>query len=502
MKTQYKDINYPKKASAFRVLFLTILVMGVFGSCKKFVEIPPPTSQLVTASVFNNNAAASSALTVIYAKMFSNEESVSMEESTGWLGDELTGYATNGLDFEEYTNAMVASTTFGPWNHAYNYIYQANAIIQGLQTYSGVSPAVKKQLTGEAYFIRAFWHLYLTNYYGGIPVATTTDYTVTSVLSRTPRIQVLQQVISDLQKAQSLLNSNYVDVSDTITTAERTQPNQAAATALLARAYLYLGNYSSDASGNNYIKADSAATAVIGNSNYGLCKNLSGSNSVFLKNSSEAIWQIATPLPANFNTWDGYSFILLAAPSTSGASVGGTSISNQLLSAFEPNDQRRTNWIDSINAAGKTYYYPFKYKTRAYDGAEYTMVLRLAEQYLIRAEAEANGAGSGISAAIADLNVIRSRAGLPAYSGATDKASVLTTILHERQVELFAEWGHRWFDLNRAVTTASTVNVNTVMGVVTPEKGGVWSSDGHQEFFPIPATEMGLDHNLTQNAGY
>src|SRR6202000_1804437 len=102
--------------------------------------------------------------------------------------------------------------------------------------------------TGEAKFIRAFWHLYLTNVYGDVPLALTTDYNVTGKLSRTPRVQVLQQVITDLKDAQSSLNSNYVDVTDTTATTERVRPNKAAATALLARVCLYLGDYAKDAS--------------------------------------------------------------------------------------------------------------------------------------------------------------------------------------------------------------------------------------------------------------
>jgi hypothetical protein len=467
---------------------------GFMPGCKKFVEIPPPTSQLVTASVFNNNASASSALTVIYAQMFGLQSST-MALSTGLLGDELTSNASSGTNFQEYTNAMISTGTYGPWNNnAYNYIYQANVIIAGLQSNTGVSPAVKQQLTGEAYFIRAFWHFYLTNCYGDVPLVTTTNYAVNDVLARTPRVQVLQQVVADLKTAQGMLNTNYVDVSDTITTTERTQPNQAAATALLARAYLYLGDYSNQ-NATDYGNAYTAASAVIGNSAYSLCSNLSGPNSVFLKNSSEAIWQLATPLPATNNTNDGALFILLAAPGSN-----NFTISTQLLNAFEPNDQRKTNWIGSITVGGKTYYFPYKYKvqTGGTTITEYTMVMRLAEQYLIRAEAQAHGAGHGIAGAIADLNVIRTRAGLPPTTVTTSstQAQVLAAILHERQVELFTEWGHRWFDLNR------TGNTNAVMSVVSPSKGGTWSSDGHQMLFPIPINELTLDSHLTQNHGY
>jgi len=497
-KTNKKRICFTGVRSRACLCLLCLVAAG--SSCKKFIQVPSPDSQLVTATVFSNNSTATSAVTGIYTQMYANHESYTISQVNGELTDELTTYQ-NPADtyYLDFTNAAV-STLYGEWVNAYSYIYQANAVISGLQQQAGTSPAVKQQLTGEAYFIRAFWHFYLTNCYGAVPVALTTDYTVTSKLARAPRAQVLQQVISDLNSAISLLNSNYVDASDTLTTTQRVIPNKAVAQALLSRAYLYLGDYD----GKNmadYKNAETAANGVINNSTYSLCANLSGANSVFLANSSEAIWQLYTPLPANYDTFDGAQFILLAAPV-----LGHYTISPQLMNAFEPGDKRLTNWIGSITTGGTTYYFPYKYKNNVntgYTGKEYTMVLRLSEQYLIRAEARAEQGET--TAAVADLNTIRNRAGLANYAGATDQTSILTAIQHERQVELFTEWGQRWFDLNRSVNTASSVNVNTVLGIpgnVCQFKGGTWSSDGHQELYPIPLSEINVDHNLTQNQGY
>jgi len=479
-------------------LFVSILCIM---SCKKFLEIPPPTTQLVTASVFNNDAAASSAVTDIYTQMFKYDLSYDMANDNGLLADELQNHSTasQGAVFAYFTNGMTNSqAVYGDWQVYYNYsIYSANAVIAGLKQYSGTSPAVKQQLMGEAYFIRAFCYFNLTNCYGAVPLALTTDYTINEKLARTPRVQVLQQVISDLQTAQGMLRTNYVDASDTLTTTDRVRPTKAVAAALLARAYLYLGDYNQNNTGD-YQAAIAASSSVISNSTYSLCANLSGANSVFLKNSTEAIWQLYTPLPASYDTYDGNQFVLLAA-----ANINQSTISRQLLNAFETGDKRQTNWIGTLTINGTTYFFPYKYKNNTYKGQEYTMMLRLAEQYLIRAEAEAE---LGQTAnAVADLNVIRNRAGLSNYAGATDKASLLTAIQHERQVELFTEWGHRWFDLNRAVNTASTINVNTVLGSpgnVCQTKGGIWSSDGHQQLYPIPISDIQKDPNLTQNPGY
>jgi len=492
MKIFYKN---GKGYAAFIFLLLIFSTFVLIGSCKKFVEIPPPNTQLVTTSVFANNSTATSAQIAIYAIMWGNDESYNMAANMGLYADELQNYSTVSNQIQLYTNSLPATAGLGPWDNYYQYIFYANSVISGLQTTSGCSVAVKKQLTGEALFIRAFCHFYLANTYGDVPIVLTTNPNINSKIARSSRMQVFQQVIADLQSAQTLLNSNYVDGSDTVTTTERVRPNKAAALALMARAYLYLGDYSKTSS--YYVKADSAASAVITNSEY----NLSPLSGVFLENSTEAIWQWQTPQPASVDTPDGDFFILEGAPSTD--EYNSTTISTQLLSSFEPGDQRLSNWIGSITEGGTTYYYPYKYKVgNAYENQEYTMVLRLGEQYLIRAEGKAE---LGDPTAVNDLNAIRNRAGLPNYTGAMDKASLLTAILHERQVELFAEWGHRWFDLERAVSSGLTVNAATVLGNpgnVCRYKGGTWSSNNYQLLFPVPQGDINTDPNLKQNSGY
>jgi hypothetical protein len=96
--------------------------------------------------------------------------------------------------------------------------------------------------------------------------------------------------------------------------------------------------------------------------------------------------------------------------------------------------------------------------------------------------------------AAADLNAVRSRAGLPATT-ASDQGGLVSAVLTERQLELFTEFGHRWFDLRR------TGNIDAVMGVVTPLKGGgSWNTN--KQLLPLPAIEIALDPNLSQNQGY
>jgi hypothetical protein len=284
--------------------FFCILLLA---GCDKFVEIPPPTTEITTATVFSNTGTVTSALTSIYTQMFNNAESYLMAQDQGLLSDELTNHSVNTPNIEFYTNAMLASQGPGDWNQAYYYIYEANAIIAGLTSNSNITGAVNQQLAGEAKFVRAFWHFYLTNLYGAVPIVTTTNYATNGVIYRSAPALVYSQIIQDLTDAVSLLNANYVDVTDTAVTTERTRPNKAAAEALLARAYLYTQKYDS---------AVQEATLVINNSEYGLC-GLGGTvDSPFLANSTEAIWQLATPSPSSFRTPDGEYFTLVNAPGT------------------------------------------------------------------------------------------------------------------------------------------------------------------------------------------
>jgi hypothetical protein len=119
------------------------------------------------------------------------------------------------------------------------------------------------------------------------------------------------------------------------------------------------------------------------------------------------------------------------------------------------------------------------------------MALRLAEQYLIRAEAR-TWLGN-LDEAKQDLNKVRARVGLPP-TPATTQQEILDAVMHERQLELFTEWGHRWFDLKR------TGRMDSVMTRVTAEKGTVWKP--HYKLFPIAQEEINRNPNIVQNPGY
>jgi hypothetical protein len=474
------------------LLFSLMFVLIFQTSCKKLVEVSVPATSITGASAFNSDATSIAVLTSIYAKIGANllTSTGSIPSITLFAGlsaDEFTLWSgsTNQKARAYYQNALSSDPNgFGYefWAGTYTNIFSCNAAIEGLTSSNSLTPAVKQQLLGEASFMRAFFYFYLVNLYGDVAMPLSSDYKVNASLSRTPKEQVYQQIISDLQKAETNLSVNYLDATVLNSTTERVRPTKWAADALLARVYLYTGNWAG---------AKAQTDSVINNANlFGLLPL----NQVFLRAGpgvNEAIWQLQ-PVNTGWNTEDAKAFIVPSNGPGRGLNAGAY-LSDNLRNSFEATDNRRAQWVDSTIVGGTTFYYPYKYTVNTLKApvTEYLMMLRLGELYLIRAEAKAQL--GDVAGAASDLNAIRSRAGLVATSAA-NQVDLLAAIIHERQVELFAELGHRWLDLKR------TGSVDAIMTIVTPQKGGIWHS--YQQLYPVLSTDIQYNSKLVQNPGY
>jgi hypothetical protein len=481
-------------------IYKKILVVGLCASslfqvcsCEKIVEVNSPTTALTSDNVYTNDATAAAVLTGLYDALAGDNplngvtiNSISL--TCGLSADELSLFGgtanANSMLTQYYFNKLTSTTTTGGstlWNDLYSKIYIVNLALERLQVSTSLNVVVKQQLMGEAQFLRAFLYFYLVNLYGNVPLAISSDYRINSGLARTSVIEVYQQIISDLKNAQNLLSEYYVSGDAKSITTEKLRPNKWAATALLARCYLSI---------KDWANAEIQASSLLNSGKY----HLSNLSSVFLKNSDEAIWQLQ-PVRTGWNTEEAKVFVL---PSTGpDTRTYPVYLSSRLLNSFEAGDQRKMSWIGTVNVATSsgavTYSYPNKYKSAILNSpvTEYQMVLRLSEQFLIRAEARAQL--DKIIEATSDLNVIRVRASLNDMA-IPDKASLLNAILHERQTELFTEWGHRWLDLKRTLT------IDGVMNVVASEKGTIWNSN--YQWYPLPLYDINQDPNLTQNLGY
>ncbi len=454
----------------FKILFLGLFIPLNLVSCDSFVDVETPNSQLTGATVFEDRTTANAAMVDIYSKLrdtgLLNGLTTGASVDLGLYADELTYYGTTDENTSFiFNNSLLPTTSIVSqlWNESYHQIYCANAVLYGCQNSTGLSATDKNQFIGESLFVRALVHFYLLNLYGAVPYITTTDYEVNRLVTRMPATEVYNNIIADLNQAISLLPESYF-------APERVRPNRSVATALLARVYLYNGYWA---------EASNAASAVLNNPDYVWETDI---DKVFLKDCTATIWQFSPKLSGN-NADEGAVFAFQSGPPPF---VG---LNADLYNSFDTNDLRKSHWIASVTDGTSTWYHANKYKQNSNTGTsvEYSIVFRLAEQYLIRAEARARQ--GELSNAKQDLNMVRSLAGLP-NTTANTAIDIIAAVQQERQHELFTEYGHRFFDLKR------NGMLNSVLSVI---KTGWNSTDSD---WPIPETELLANPNLTQNPGY
>ncbi len=473
------------------LLYISIFVLVASSGCKKYLEVPVPINSIAGSTVFDNDYTAAGALNSIFAGLYTQgnwDGSQSVNYLTGLYGDELKNYSLNVSNQAVYING-VSSTLGGVtalWVNLYKQLYSVNLAIEGL-TPNDKGLAYRNQWLGEAYFLRGLIYFYLTNTYGEVPLILGSDYLKNNGIGRSAQSDVYKQILSDLQQAQTLLTPEYRDGAGAVSK-DRGRPNQAAVAALMARVYLYMQDWKN---------AATQASITIGNTaTYQLINPVQ----TFLLNNNENIWGLVPSANSVFNykVKDVGSYVIPSGITPLVAGIGVT-LSDSLVKSFEPNDLRYANWVgkDTVVANGVTtvYYYAWKYKanppTALTAPVETLVMLRLAEQYLIRAEARAQQ--SDLNGALADLNAVRTRAGLP-NSTAVSQPEILTAILKERRVELFTEGAHRYFDLRR------TNNLDALMTKLSPLKGGTW--EPYKQWWPIPLTDVQNNTNLLQTPNY
>ena len=340
------------------------------------------------------------------------------------------------------------------WSICYDGINIANNVIEKVPTISNMTEDERNNALGELYFIRALNHFNLLNYFGSIPLKITPTIGVDQLdVPRDPVNVVYDKIIEDLTFASTHISSS----------GNKTRASKYAAKALLARVFLYKGDYA---------QAVTMATDVIDNGNYTLMGDYAD---VFANDESpESIFEIYFSQTER-NRIAEYNFP---------HSLNGryeVSPSEDILNAYESNDAR---YEVSIAFEG-TEAYAIKYDDLSL-GADNFIVIRLAEMFLIRAEANAHLNGN-IDNIKTDINKIRNRANLGGTTASTH-AQLLLAIEKERQLE-FAFEGHRWFDLVRTGRAIDVLpNVNSI----------------NQTLFPIPLDELLTNTNpgMSQNPGY
>jgi hypothetical protein len=453
-----------------------LIVLSTLTSCKKLIDLPGNPPALITkAQQYSDSASALSAVAGVYtyyqAKGFGYSDA-NFTIATGLSADEISTTVTSSDNpqFYSYTLTPLNRSIIALWQYPYQAMYQVNDVLENIRNNSNLSASFVKQITGEMEVVRALYYFNLVNIYGDLPLVTSTDYETTAHLPRSPVDSVYTRIIADLTDAVKNLPADYPSSG-------RLRPNLYAAKTLLAKTYLYRGQWQ-----NAFNEADD----IIHSNVYSL-SNVS-LNSVFSDGSKEAIWQL--PVKNSYQqTAEAQNFV-----PTSGTTPKYL-VTPFLLGQFEAGDQRLQNWIGTSVVNGNQLKYPFKYKNKLATSVplEDYMIFRLGEVLLIHAEAAAHL--NNLAQALTDVNTIRTRAGLAGSDAdVSSQDAVLNAVMHERQTELCFEWGNRWFDLKRNVTPATSAA--TVLGA---EKTGY---SANAALYPIPQTQIQLNSLLKQNPGY
>ena len=457
-----------------RQIRYTVLVALIsLVSCQDVLE-PKPVALLVDELVLNEPNDVQPVRIGLYSALRSTASPNII------AGDFTADYIQfNGTfnDYRELGTKQITSANGAVdalWQSLYSTIYAANFILEQLPKVSGVSETTRKSVLAEARFLRGWANFIGVYTYGNIPQVTSIDRTVNSNIPRTDKATILTSVLADYTAALTDLPA--VAAGSTDVTTNATYANKITCQAAMARYYLYM---------KNWAKAEELATVVISSGVYALEANFVD---IVLKDfTHESILEVGYNLTDDPGTGNFALNNLL---------VGRREVipSNQLvlaLNSTESGTRNTTIGFDSKNLKGSDNGWTVKKYGTASEDNNNIVLMRLAEMYLIRAEARAQqGKLAGTTGAVADINVLRTRAKAPAAAVGA-QADVLLAIERERQYELAFE-GQRWYDLVR------TGRAQAVMSSFSPN----WNSK--YELWPIPQIEIQQNPALAgqQNPGY
>lgn len=450
------------------LVIITILITNV--SCDDFLEVDDPKGQIPSTTIFNNELTAQAALLSIYSDL-RNYSSMSGSFSGnafvyGIYSDELDYNAlSNQGNYAIYLHQTVPSNTAikDVWTKDYKLIYACNALIEGLDNSQTISIQKRNLWKGEALFIRSLLHYNLAQSFGNVPYVTSTDYTINSNIIKLPYNEVIHNVIADLNSAKHMIGNENIS--------SKSRGNKYIISTVLARIYLQIQEWQN---------AFSESEEVIISGYYTLENDLTKE---FLANSTSTIFHLPSS-NSNTNSVEGSIYIYEVGPPNNAA------LNEDFVQSFNDQDLRRLNWVRGVFSQNKFWYMPYKYKEKnqTTPAKEHSIVFRLAEIYLIKAEAawRLNNSQTAIDA----LNKVRTRAGLNTMT-IDNYNNFFEVLKYERKHELFLENGNRWFDLKRW---------GEANRVLSPIKPG-WNI--RNLLFPIPDSEILINPNLLpQNEGY
>ncbi|MEM1134385.1 MAG: RagB/SusD family nutrient uptake outer membrane protein [Bacteroidota bacterium] len=377
---------------------------------------------------------------------------------------------------DEFTTITDNPVISGIWRDSYKGIQRASTVLSRINEVSFEDENTKAARIGEMQFIRGLLYFNLVRLYGDVPLVTEETLNPNDLFgqARTPADQIYNQIITDLSGAIQNLPTTQVENGRVI---------QTAAQALLGKVHL---------TRNNYIEAINLLSAVKTSGIHALVAAPEDIFAIDNENNEEIIFDVQFVSGLNGNQ-EGSNLFQQTAPSGTINGAKGHSLPTvSLYNLFDQSDLRFNAFLGLTDES-----IPFSKKLQVpndepSDGGSNVVVLRYADVLLMLAEAqnEANETAD----AIANLNLVRNRAGLDDFVS-NNQAEIRDAIALERRFELVSE-GHRWFDLLR------TGRAITVMNTWFTNEGINIRIDENDLLFPIPQSQVDTDPAIKQNPGY
>jgi hypothetical protein len=459
-----------KKQIKFYSTILTALAL-VTASCDSLLETAPET-YVSDRGVIVDQLSAEKALNGAYDGASTGQAysivtwNVAADNVKSFQGAAIVAYLQPSVGAADRTNGFAYNAHYTAINRINSVIASVNALPDDKFTGNN-----KPKILAQAHFLRALEYIGLTQTFGAVPVVTQPSTATNQTgIKQSSRALVFEQALNDLDEAERLFGTDQA-ISD------KGRASIWAVYALKARLYLYTGQWE---------EAETFASKLIGNTSVfeltdepeGFFKTAKSKESIFeyLFSNADKLPFYTYYLPSTLGGLQDYQVVPDLANKLNDPDVGGK---RKQLIFRRTNEETDQVWF--VNEYSKT------------DGSSSIQVLRLAEQYLIRAEARLKKASPNRDGAIDDIDVVRTRAGVPALTHATPKtnAELLLAIEDERRYE-FAFEGHRYFDVIRTGRAAE------VFGVHEPRylNSGFW-------VHPFPySTVLAYDSDLEQNEAY
>jgi hypothetical protein len=468
-----------------RVLAVTLICVMACSCKKSFLDLSPVSNANANnfyKTVADFDVAVNAAYATLYT-IYAPEEAASYTEI---MSDNATLYAVAGAQADkwairDYTETASNTLVYQYWQDYYKALFTINTILEKIDV-AGLDAAYTSRVKGEMMFLRGMYYYNLVQLFGGVPLVTKPVSADEAYgITRATETQTYAQIVTDLKFAvDNLPLGNAVPAVG--------RASKGAAETLLGKVYLSQGNKTA---------AAAVLMDVYSSNVYSLLPQYASLWGANVKNTKESVFEIQYIGGSASNPYSPYWTAY--APVTNGVitKYGGgiNQVTDDLYNEYETGDPRREASINLGYNDAKGNFVPIKFQKKWEDRTATSsgtqelsnnnfMILRYADVLLLLTEATDNPVY---------MNLVRTRAGLPAYGSAGYPAARYSTLAlaleHERRVELALEF-HRFFDLKR---TGRALTVLSAKGKAISQNRLV---------YPIPQYVITQNSAIAQNPGY